>query len=225
MKFELEPYNRNVPEAELLDDLRLIATRLGMEPITRENYEVNGGKYGSRTMENRFGSWNRALQRAELPVNQVRNIPEEELLENLESVWRRLGRQPRYDELRKPLSKFSVMPYQKRFGTYRKALEKFVSYANEYTPSQPSEGQPNLETRPTSAVKARSAARYIGWRTRFLVMRRDGYMCRYCGRRSPEVELHIDHVTAWSKGGQSTLDNLQTLCQMCNVGKGYCAAG
>jgi len=33
------------------------------------------------------------------------------------------------------------------------------------------------------------------------------------------VVLHIDHVTPWSKGGETEMDNLQTLCEPCNLGK------
>lgn len=29
---------------------------------------------------------------------------------------------------------------------------------------------------------------------RFEVLRRDGFACTYCGRRPPDIELHIDHV-------------------------------
>lgn len=57
-------------------------------------------------------------------------------------------------------------------------------------------------------------------RTRFLVLRRDGFTCQYCGRRPPEVVLHVDHVQAKSKGGADHLDNFVTACRDCNLGKG-----
>jgi len=59
------------------------------------------------------------------------NIPEEELFQNLEEIWMKLGRQPRYAEILKSLSKYHVGTYENRFGTYRKSLEKFVIYINE----------------------------------------------------------------------------------------------
>lgn len=55
---------------------------------------------------------------------------------------------------------------------------------------------------------------------RFAVYERDGYRCRFCGRNDDEVNLEIDHIIPISKGGKSTLDNLQTLCHDCNVEKG-----
>ncbi|MCL4507775.1 MAG: HNH endonuclease [Chloroflexi bacterium] len=33
------------------------------------------------------------------------------------------------------------------------------------------------------------------------------------------MELHVDHILAWSKGGETVLENLQTLCSVCNLGK------
>lgn len=55
---------------------------------------------------------------------------------------------------------------------------------------------------------------------RFAIMKRDGYRCRICGRSAADgVELEIDHKVPVSKGGQSTPDNLWTLCFDCNRGK------
>ena len=62
--------------------------------------------------------------------------------------------------------------------------------------------------------------RLVSSSLRFEVLQRDGFRCTYCGRRSPEVVLHIDHVHPWSKGGPTTLDNLRTACADCNLGKG-----
>lgn len=33
------------------------------------------------------------------------------------------------------------------------------------------------------------------------------------------VELHVDHIIPWAKGGETVMDNLQTLCSKCNWGK------
>lgn len=55
---------------------------------------------------------------------------------------------------------------------------------------------------------------------RFDVFRRDNFTCVYCGRSSPEVTLHCDHVVAHSNGGSDGKDNLVTSCSDCNYGKG-----
>jgi 5-methylcytosine-specific restriction endonuclease McrA len=58
---------------------------------------------------------------------------------------------------------------------------------------------------------------------RFRILLRDGFRCLSCGRSpitSPGVELHIDHIIPWSKGGETIDDNLQCKCKECNLGKG-----
>ena len=56
---------------------------------------------------------------------------------------------------------------------------------------------------------------------RFQVFKRDHYQCKICGTSEKEgAKLHVDHIIPISKGGETTLNNLQTLCESCNLGKG-----
>lgn len=59
----------------------------------------------------------------------------------------------------------------------------------------------------------------ISKRLRYEILRRDNYTCRYCGRRSPDVELAVDHVVPEALGGPDVPPNLVTACQDCNSGK------
>lgn len=54
---------------------------------------------------------------------------------------------------------------------------------------------------------------------RFDVFKRDGFACRYCGAKPPEVSLEIDHITPVARGGTNDPGNLATACMRCNVGK------
>ena len=54
---------------------------------------------------------------------------------------------------------------------------------------------------------------------RYNIMKRDNFTCQYCGAKSPEVQLEVDHMIPKSKGGQDTPDNLITACINCNRGK------
>lgn len=56
-------------------------------------------------------------------------------------------------------------------------------------------------------------------RIRFEVLKRDDFTCKYCGRRSPEVVLQVDHIIAESDGGTDDPINLTTSCWECNSGK------
>ena len=55
---------------------------------------------------------------------------------------------------------------------------------------------------------------------RWQVFQRDNWKCVACGRSAEdEIILHVDHITPRSKGGRDELDNYQTLCNICNIGK------
>lgn len=218
MKFELDDYHRNVSEEDLIADLKRVAHYLSKNSVTRREYKKHG-KYSSNTLGRRFRSWNKSLEAAGLVKNIVQNISEEEFFSNLQEVWIKLGRQPRYDEMKKPLSKFSTSGYDKHFGGWRPALKKFVDFVNGEKPKS----LEKIVENSTVDIKAiQNGPRDISLRLRFLVMRRDNFKCRNCGR-SPATDagvvLHIDHVTAWANGGKTVFENLQTLCSDCNLGK------
>ena len=40
-----------------------------------------------------------------------------------------------------------------------------------------------------------------------------------CRSAENEIILHVDHITPRYKGGRDELDNYQTLCNICNIGK------
>ncbi|HST53185.1 MAG TPA: HNH endonuclease [Pyrinomonadaceae bacterium] len=53
------------------------------------------------------------------------------------------------------------------------------------------------------------------------VLARDNWTCCSCGRSSKEdgITLEVDHIVPRSKSGSNDMDNLQTLCKKCNIGK------
>jgi len=51
------------------------------------------------------------------------------------------------------------------------------------------------------------------------VFKRDNYKCVECGVSKDERCLHVDHIIPISRGGTDELDNLQTLCVVCNLAK------
>lgn len=61
--------------------------------------------------------------------------------------------------------------------------------------------------------------KYLSKKTRFAVLTRDKFTCRYCGRKAPNVELHVDHVHPMSRGGGSEMSNLVSACRDCNLSK------
>lgn len=55
---------------------------------------------------------------------------------------------------------------------------------------------------------------------RYEVLKKDNFRCCICGATAKDgVKLEVDHIIPVSKGGKTTIDNLQTLCERCNRGK------
>jgi hypothetical protein len=213
-RYELEPHHRNVPDEEFLDDLKRVAAELRTGTVTIDQYNERG-RFHASSLARRFGSWLRSLERAGLAKSRNLHISEEDLFGNLVEVWAHLGRQPKYADLTSLTSRFSSGTYEKRFGGWRKALEAFVRWANEG--ENPSPRTPSGADRP-----ARRTLRNINYRLKFLVMRRDNFKCRITGRSpatDPTVILEVDHVVPWDKGGETVMENLQTLAKDINIGK------
>ncbi len=55
---------------------------------------------------------------------------------------------------------------------------------------------------------------------RYEILKRDGFKCKLCGATKEDDKLNIDHIKPISKGGKTIKENLRTLCQRCNFGKG-----
>ncbi|MDR0437258.1 MAG: HNH endonuclease [Bacteroidales bacterium] len=226
MEFILEAYNRDTPDEKLLSDIKNVALKLKKNTVSISEYESHG-KFHPSTLQRRFGSWFKVLELAKLEASRSKlNIPEKELFKNIEEIWIALGRQPKYAEIKKPLSKYSAGTYDKRFGSWLKALQEFVVYINS---DNISDNQTNLletevaENTFTNAKIKHKTKREISDRLRFKILMRDGFTCKKCGKSPMKeigVELHIDHIIPWSKGGESVPDNLETKCKQCNLGKG-----
>jgi len=56
---------------------------------------------------------------------------------------------------------------------------------------------------------------------RIQILDRDGNKCLWCGRSAVDgIKLHVDHIVPEHFSGSSDFNNLGTLCNLCNVGKG-----
>ena len=61
----------------------------------------------------------------------------------------------------------------------------------------------------------------IGASLRWKILKRDSFRCQICGSsQEDDVTLHVDHKTSLFDGGTSEEENLWTLCEQCNLGKG-----
>lgn len=217
--FELKLRQWNIPKNDILADIKSVAERLRTNSLTQAEY-AQTGRYGVNTISRKFGSWEKAISAAGLTAKNRFNIADEEIFENLANLWQALGRQPVGNDITKSTgaSKFSLGTYVKRFGSWNKALVAFVQYVE--NPKNQAETITNSEG--TIPVLGKRTPRNVNWRLRATVLIRDNCICRMCGAspaKDPSVTLHIDHVIPWSKGGETVIENLQTLCSVCNIGK------
>lgn len=213
--FEYTP-PKNVPVTieELKNDLLRVAELLNVYRLTQQLYSEYG-KYDVTTISRRFGTWNKALEEVNLKPGNINNYSDEDLFENILSVWQHKGRQPTRRDLALPPSQISQGPYNRRFNSWTHALLSFVEYANQNDIlGQITQTSENNNSKKTS--------RDPSLRLRFKVLKRDNFCCKQCGAspaKDPAVELYLDHIVPWSKGGETVIENLQTLCLKCNIGK------
>ena len=217
MKYEYIAYHESVSNEELLSDLKRVFEICNSGSLTMKQYSSNG-KYDCSTFLRRFETWNKALDKANIPLAQ-QFWTEYDLFENLENVWEKKGSQPRRRDMdNKYLSHISSGAYLRKFGRWSDALKAFVNFINAKESIDPYREmqQERIES------NGHQTKRDVSLRLRFKVFQRDNFKCCICGA-SPatdsSVQLHVDHIIPWSRGGETIIDNLQTLCSRCNSGK------
>jgi len=112
-----------IPAEKLIEELQSIADQLGRPPSLREIDELSS--YSRSTYQDRFGSWNDAVEEAGLEPrhSSTANIEDRELLEELDRLAENLDRTPRQRDMEQH-GKYSVTTYQNRFGSWNDALRK-----------------------------------------------------------------------------------------------------
>lgn len=219
----------NDSDDEVIADLKRVASMQKLSTLTAREYDKYG-KHHSSTLINYYGSWNNVLKLAGMKVILNRNFTNEEMFEEIERAWILLGRQPTSTDIKKGITKISLQSYARRFGGWRATLQEFINYIN--NENLQSNDTDNIASKnkiqtiniisEDNSYKKHKTTRDINLRLRFMVMQRDNFKCCICGAspaKDPSVQLHIDHIIPWSKGGETVIDNLQTLCSKCNLGK------
>lgn len=223
----------SVTDEQLLFDIRRVSSLLNTVTFTSSDYQKYG-EYSKSTCLRRFGTWNHALEVAGLtPFNIIagKEIPTDDLLHEIERIWIKIGRQPTTTDIKNGVSNYSLNTFTRRFGSWRKALEAFIEYINadrsetlvsNISLAQVKKNNSRKGIACSSRLIKHKTQREPNLRLRFEVLQRDHFKCCICGAspaKDPSVELHIDHIIPWSKGGETVLENLQTLCSKCNLGK------
>ena len=192
--------------------------------ITRDAFAERLGVNAS-TLIRRFGKWGKLISEVGIaPVPLGRRYTDEECFENILALWTHYGRQPHFDELKHSPSTVGPKAYIRRWGAWRAALSAFVKQVNESSASsiESSSWETNCDIQ-SEVVPDTPAPRSISLAMRYKILSRDNFRCVICGAspaKDVSVELHVDHIHPWSRGGKNVEENLRTLCFKCNLGKG-----
>lgn len=71
----------------------------------------------------------------------------------------------------------------------------------------------------TETTEGRRTGRYIPFRIKMRVVRRDNYTCQHCGKHLKDNEVEFDHVIPLARGGSSEEHNIRLTCHDCNADK------
>lgn len=226
------PFLFEMTDNDVIEDLRRVALLCCKETITMRDYD-KFGKYHSSTLTSRYKTWNNVLSMAQMKLNLNRNFSDEDMFKEIARIWTLLGRQPTTTDIKDGMSIFSLNTYARRFGSWRGALQAFIDWINldnntEYNENislsdKTTVDSDNFKSDNKYVAKHRhKTPREVNYRLRFKVLQRDNFKCCFCGAspaKDPSVDLDIDHILPWSKGGETVMENLQTLCKKCNLGK------
>ncbi len=214
MAFEID-FLVTYDKESIAAELRRISKATGKRTLTKEDINEHG-RLCAKTVMDKFGTLRNAHKAAKLVPGVFMRATDQELLKMVVDLWtitnKKFGRSPLTEECRKYGLPVSAQTISARFGSWHRALmaaSKMVTH-----PPKP-EKKGSAKTTEMAAAKKKRLP--ISVRRRFLVFQRDGYTCQMCKRRGGELQL--DHVIPVSRNGSDNLENLQTLCRDCNLGK------
>ena len=198
----------------LIEDIKAVAKQLGKNTLTSSEYEQYG-KYGTSCARNKFGKWENVLAAVGLDATgyHTAGITDEQLLEAIYQAWERLGHQPNTRDLKNGEMGYGQTTYINRFGSWKGSIIAFKEYVQNR--------QGNIKIAKASPVTHKTS-RTASKKLRAQIFERDQSTCQNCGANEetkPGVKLVLDHIVPYSKGGETTYENLQVLCRRCNINK------
>ena len=227
MKMKRQPARR-LSNDDLLDEMRRVQRLVGRPFLTVADFN-NYSVTSVEAVRRRFGTWAKALSEAGIAQAESANKrwSDEVCFENLASVWTYYGRTPTFREMFNAPSTISGKAYETRWRTWRNAIRAFVTWAEAGFAATPqllaSEIKEAACTSPAVVRRSEADQRQVGARLRFQVVQQDRFKCVACGRspaNDTSVVLHADHIIPVALRGRTVIENLQTLCGKCNLGKG-----
>lgn len=222
---KMKQQTKHLTNEEIINELQRVAKSLNKNSLTTTDLNKVSKIISASTVANRFGSWANGLKAANLTIRKKgRRHSELDYFENMLKVWTHYGRQPKYREMDLPPSTITSGAYESKWGKWSNALLAFIEYVNKDKIEEEIiiEEKQNSNKKELENKIEKSNSRSIPIGLRYKILVRDRFRCVKCGR-SPATdlncEIHIDHIIPLSKGGKTVLENLQTTCKECNLGK------
>ena len=235
-KFQRKRLNE-LPENILLKELEKVARHFNYIEFGWRDFDKIADISAS-TIKKYYGSWKKGLEilkkhlqqkgldLAPRPYAPNRIFSDKELFKEIERIWKKVGQRPSRTKWEMSGPQITYGTYRKRFGGWTNACLKFIEYkmggnilADDFV--LPARKEPKTQQKHKVEYE-RETSRNVSLSLRLAVLSRDNFRCVFCGK-SPATnigtKLHIDHIKPFSRGGKSTLENLQTLCEECNIGK------
>lgn len=211
MNFSYIDKTNKISNNDIIKDLLYVKDEILKEDkITMREYLVHS-KYSNKAITNHFGTWNNLLSNANIEIaRSYQHLSKEDIFYLIEELWIQLGKQPNMREF-EAMTKHTKKIIISNFGKWSICLKEFVDWKNNKIKSKNTS---------TNTLTKHKTPREPSKSLRYDVLTRDNYKCVICGRStSDNIKLHVDHIIPYSRGGETTLDNLQTLCSDCNLGK------
>jgi hypothetical protein len=216
---------KHLTDEEIINELHRVFKSLNKNSLTTTDINKYSKIISYSTVTNRFGSWNKGLEAANLTIaKKGRRYSELDYFENMIIVWTHYGRQPKYREMDFPPSIITSGAYETKWGKWSNALLAFVEYVNKDKTEEVviEEDKFSSDKNELANKIENSSVRSIAVSLRYKVLTRDRFRCVKCGKSpatSLNCEIHVDHIIPFSKGGKTVFENLQTTCRDCNMGK------
>lgn len=215
-------------DQEIIKELKDVAKHYDFVKFTRHEFDKAAKNCKGTAVLARFGTWEVALSKigVELkkrPKKSRHFISENDLMIEMARIFDTLGHRPSKTEWEALNPKFSYTTYKTRYKGWVNAWQYFFENFKGIEIKSTETKEPINDIKKNTIEISTEEKRTIPLKLRLKVFQRDNFKCAYCGASpavDPNIQLHIDHIVPFSKGGKTELSNLQTLCQNCNWGKG-----
>lgn len=217
--------SNKISKQKIIQELKSVVERMGFTLPSKRDFN-NLSSISSATVIRCFGSWSNALLHISKLLESEDTILQKKkrakwtneiLFKEMKRVWEALGQRPSKQQWIKQNPKYSYSTYIRRFDGWKNACLQFLEYIKNTDINWE-----NTDDKIFIKTKIVKDKRDVPLKLRLKILTRDNFKCCLCGR-SPAthtVTLHVDHIIPHSLGGKTSEENLRTLCEECNLGKG-----